>query len=546
MKYQTILTLKESEKATVELAAIEMFVGPVVVKRLRGGKPDIYRILSVQSNSHIPQVYAVEEQDGELLVAEEYIDGESLGELLQKKLVSDEQKLNYALQLCEAVGFLHALKPIVIHRDIKLSNILINGKNELKLIDFDASRQFKEATADSDTRLMGTVEYAPPEQFGYSQTDVRSDIYSMGVVFHKMCPLENKVLAKQWDKIAEKCTSFDPKNRYQNVTELKRELEKLAAWKRARRIKLVAWIGSIAVLLAVTALATVFWQKEKETADAGGITVTTAPTTAPTDVPTLAPSPAPTPTAVPTLTPTPEPTPTPVPTETPMPIPTVTPTPAGLDAEQERKIAEFVADLELQSYYVDTFYKELDTGSDFMQYSTFYEGEDVVFYSIQMWNLLTEETFMVPKDCFYSENCIVHIKNDYLKSLEAGCYRLDIRYEDKATGRRNSMETHLRIFEGSGVSEEAQLFDNNHLEFYYEYMDCVRTIVANDIVGSFADAGKNKLLENGRVLVFEREFLMQFITPGEHEILTLELKLEDGRTKIIQIEYIAGKPPYMK
>ena len=225
MKYQTILTIKESEKATVELAAVELFVGPVIVKRLKGGNPEIYRLLSEQSNSHIPQIYAVEEQENELLIAEEYVDGENLAEHLQKSLLSDEQKLNYALQLCEAVGFLHALNPSVIHRDIKPSNILINGKGELKLIDFDASRHYKEAPSSSDTRLLGTVEYAPPEQFGYSQTDVRSDIYSMGVVFHEMRPTENKKMAEQWEKIAEKCTSFDPKNRYQSVEELKRELE---------------------------------------------------------------------------------------------------------------------------------------------------------------------------------------------------------------------------------------------------------------------------------------------------------------------------------
>ena len=89
---------------------------------------------------------------------------------MQKNLLSDEQKLNYALQLCEAVGFLHAMKPSVIHRDIKPSNILINNKMELKLIDFDASRQYKDAPSSSDTRLLGTVEYAPPEQFGYAQS----------------------------------------------------------------------------------------------------------------------------------------------------------------------------------------------------------------------------------------------------------------------------------------------------------------------------------------------------------------------------------------
>ena len=184
MKYQTIVKLKESEKTTVELAAVDLFVGPVIVKRLSGGKPDVYRLLFMKNNCHIPRIYAIEEQEEELLIAEEYIDGENLEELLEKKPFSDEQKLNYALQLCEAVGFLHAMEPPVIHKDIKPSNILINKKEELKLIDFDASRFYKSDLNSGDTRLLGTVEYAPPEQYGYAQTDVRSDIYSMGVVFN--------------------------------------------------------------------------------------------------------------------------------------------------------------------------------------------------------------------------------------------------------------------------------------------------------------------------------------------------------------------------
>lgn len=132
MEYQTIVTIKKTEKSMVELAATELFSGPVIVKHLKGGNPKIYRLLSVQRNDHIPQIYAIEEQEKELLVVEEYIDGESLREHLQRGVLSDEEKIEYALQLCEAVGFLHTMKPSVIHRDIKPSNILITGKGVLK------------------------------------------------------------------------------------------------------------------------------------------------------------------------------------------------------------------------------------------------------------------------------------------------------------------------------------------------------------------------------------------------------------------------------
>ena len=328
MEYQTICKIKESEKATVELAAVELFVGPVIVKRLKGGKPEIYRLLAMQNNPHIPQIYAVEEKEDELLVAEEYVDGESLGEHLQNNLLSDEKKIELALQLCEAVGFLHALSPSIIHRDIKPSNILINGKGELKLIDFDASRQYKETPSSSDTRLLGTVEYAPPEQFGYSQTDVRSDIYSMGIVFHEMKLSENKKQTEKWEKIVEKCTSFDPKNRYQNVWELAEDIRKLQSRKSIRWIKSAIFCVVAAVMLFAIGFAGWYLGNSKVQETGGtGASLTEAPVS--TDAPTLTPTPEPTATATPmpepTATLTPEPTATA--TATPEPTATATPTP---------------------------------------------------------------------------------------------------------------------------------------------------------------------------------------------------------------------------
>lgn len=538
MKYQTIVTIKESEKATVELAAVELFVGPVIVKRLKGGNPEIYRLLSGQNNPHIPQIYAVEAQENELFIVEEYVDGESLSEHLHKNLLSDEQKINYALQLCEAVGFLHALNPSIIHRDIKPSNILINGKGMLKLIDFDASRHYKDAPSSSDTRLLGTLEYAPPEQFGYSQTDVRSDIYSMGVVFHEMRPTENKRLEEQWERIAEKCTSFDPKNRYQSVAELKRELEKLAVWKKNRKSKVVAWIGGLAVLLVVAVMAAVLWTKEKKTEDVGGVKLTTVPTSVPTDAPT----PEPTPTV--TLSPTPTNMPTSGAMPTPTRIVTVTASNGNIEDSFISTGSDIADELLKQRFYIDTFYKELDTGADFMQYSTLYEGKEVSFTKIRVENLETGEQFFIPEDFFYNENNVVHIKRSYMMEWAEACYRLDIEYEDGGTGRRGSMGTHLMVYEGGKAEENAQFFDNNYLEYYYEYDACVHTILANDTVGRFKDTGEYKLLENGRVIEFDEEFLKQHIVLGGSGEFFLDLELEDGRRQRLTIRYLPGKPSY--
>ena len=214
MEYKPILTIAESEKSTIVLARMQGHSGPVVIKKLLDSSPEIYRQLQNIKNPHLPQIFEVEVSGKELLIAEEYLDGVTLEEYLQQGQDSDESKLQIALQLCEAVGFLHALEPPVIHRDIKPANIMITGNRMVKLIDFDASRQYKEMYTGSDTRLLGTMEYAPPEQFGFSQTDMRSDIFSIGVVFHEMELKSSRKLENEWEKIVKKCTNFDPKHRY--------------------------------------------------------------------------------------------------------------------------------------------------------------------------------------------------------------------------------------------------------------------------------------------------------------------------------------------
>lgn len=537
MEYQTICKIKESEKATVELAAVELFVGPVIVKRLKGGKPEIYRLLAMQNNPYIPQIYAVEEIEEGLLVAEEYVDGECLSEHLQKNLLSDEQKIYLALQLCEAVGFLHALKPAVIHRDIKPSNILITGKGELKLIDFDASRRYNEAPSSSDTRLMGTVEYAPPEQFGYSQTDMRSDIYSMGVVFHEMRPTEQKKLEELWEKIAEKCTSFDPKNRYQSVAELKRELEKLVEWKKRRKKRWLALFAGVIVAIAVGILGITSWSKQRQTEQADG----TIPTGAPTEAALPTSESTPTNTPSPTATSTPSATATSAPSAMPTKMPEDTKTSA-----KDESVEAVLADLKTRGAYIDTFYKGLDTFADYMQYADMYEGNDVCFTRVKGWNLVEDISFSVPQEYFYSENNVLHIKKEYLCKLETGIYQLEIYFKDRATGRNGNVGTHLQIFDGADVAGNANLFDNNYLSFYYEYLDCVHTILSNDIVGAFKDTGTYHVLENGRVIEFDKEFLFQNIEPGTDGILRFVLELEDGRKEQMELEYITGKPPYAK
>jgi hypothetical protein len=294
------------------------------------------------------------------------------------------------------------------------------------------------------------------------------------------------------------------------------------------------------------------WPREDENVNVGGVKLTTVPTSVPTDAPTLTPTNIPTETSTPEPTPTPEatatPSPMPTPTSTAMPTPThiatVTTSSGNIENSFISTGSEIADELLKQRFYIDTFYKGLDTGADFMQYSTLYEGKEVSFTKIRVENLETGEQFSIPEDLFYNENNVVYIKRSYMLEWAESCYRLNIEYEDRANGRRGSMETHLMVYEGDKVAENAQLFDNNYLEYYYEYDACVHTILANDIVGRFKDTGEYRLLENGRVIEFDVEFLKQHVVLGGSGEFFLTLELEDGRRQRLTIRYLSGKPSY--
>ena len=159
------------------------------------------------------------EQDGKLLVLEEYIQGDSLDDLLRYSLLDARQTKDIALQLCEALWVLHRLG--AVHRDVKPENILMRGSDAV-LIDFDASR-IQKADRRTDTTVLGTTGYAAPEQYGMSQTDARTDIYALGVVINVMLTGEHpsRRLAKgHMGRVVRRCTMMSPDQRYRDIPHL--------------------------------------------------------------------------------------------------------------------------------------------------------------------------------------------------------------------------------------------------------------------------------------------------------------------------------------
>ncbi len=543
--YQTITTIKESEKSSVILASMDEQEVPVVVKRMQNANPEVYRILSQVDNVHIPRIYALEQQEDILVVAEEYVDGESLAEYLQKDMFSDEQKINYALQLCETVGFLHTLKPSLIHRDIKPSNILINGKGELKLIDFDASRQYKDVLRNSDTRLLGTVEYAPPEQFGYSQTDVRSDIYSMGVVFHEMRPTEDKKIAEQWEKIAEKCTSFDPKNRYQSVAELVKEIQKLKN-RKLKRKRAALLSGAIAMTACVVAtLALGMWQRQSRETEGDKLELTSFPS------PTVTVSPIPTLSLTVTLSPTP--TSSPTPTASPKPSVTATVTPVPTMTEKMRMLAGNLITPSEISASPYNYYKGEAENVDLI-YTIDVIGVDITILGGMCYRYETKEYIYIPSEMLDGGTTYYRVADEFILGLEPGLYHFYIARETETghigySGR--SAEIHP---DNVSAPKTGELLIETSGAFYSEYQRDVDFVVWCDVTSRISGVYRNsgaseweqlnsswyEIIMDGKVLLIKKEYLTQHL---EEDTLTFTVVFDDGRSEEVEVQIVQGLHP---
>ena len=168
----------------------------------------------------------------------EYVDGEVLS---NKNTPPDVYRLFN--ELCNAVSALHSVG--VIHRDIKPSNIMLTSDGHIKLIDFDAAR-IKKIGQDKDTAFIGTDGFAPPEQYGFEQTDERSDIYALGVTMKLI--LNDNFEKSPYRPVIEKCIKFSPDQRYSSVLKLKKAL---ALCKNRKNIIFSA-IAASAVILAIS------------------------------------------------------------------------------------------------------------------------------------------------------------------------------------------------------------------------------------------------------------------------------------------------------
>ena len=225
------------------LEEVENKKGIFLVRHIETGQIYVEKVLTQYDKSiydwlrqsklpYIPQIYECMEDDGTLYLIEEYIQGITLETYIEQFGCLDLDAAGRVIEyLCRTLEKLHEHVPPVVHRDIKPTNVMLQGDFKkgqgivsVYLIDFNTARVF-DTERNRDTELIGTRGFAAPEQYGFSQSDARTDIYGLGVLLNYM--LCGKLIQDgiyedhpEVSQVIRKATQIDPEKRYQTAGEL--------------------------------------------------------------------------------------------------------------------------------------------------------------------------------------------------------------------------------------------------------------------------------------------------------------------------------------
>jgi len=284
-KYEVLKQIGKGGMSVVYLAMDKRLNKQWAVKEIKktsNGKNDEVVINSLLAEANLmkrldhpslPRIVDIIDNNQTIYVVMDYIEGESLDKILNEFGAQPQEiVVDWAKQLCDALRYLHSQNPAIIYRDMKPANVMLKPEGNIKVIDFGIAREYKEQNL-ADTTVLGTKGYAPPEQHGSRQTDVRSDIYAFGMTMHHLLtgvdprPADYMyVPIRQWnpeldeglEALINKCTKLEPEDRYQNCNELMYALEHYGeegtAEKKRKTRKLNRFIisASLAVVMAIT------------------------------------------------------------------------------------------------------------------------------------------------------------------------------------------------------------------------------------------------------------------------------------------------------
>ncbi len=258
-RYEIIRSIGEGGMANVYLGYDTILDRKVAVKVLRGdlaGDEKFVRrfqreALSASSLSHpnIVEMYDVGEDNGIYYIVMEYIEGETLKQLLKRRgKLTLSEALDIMLQLTDGMASAH--DAYIIHRDLKPQNIMIKDDGQIKITDFGIAMALNSTQLTQTNSVMGSVHYLPPEQASGKGSTIRSDIYSMGIIFYELLTGElpfrgdnaveialkqmkepipdvrefNKEIPTSVYNVIKRATAKNPKNRYTDAREMHDDL----------------------------------------------------------------------------------------------------------------------------------------------------------------------------------------------------------------------------------------------------------------------------------------------------------------------------------
>lgn len=258
-RYEIIRAIGEGGMANVYLGYDTILDRNVAIKILRGDLSNDEKFvrrfqreaLSASSLAHpnIVEMYDVGEDNGLYYIVMEYIDGKTIKQLLKKRgSLTLSEAIDIMLQLTD--GMAHAHDSYIIHRDLKPQNIMIKDDGQIKITDFGIAMALNSTQLTQTNSVMGSVHYLPPEQASGKGSTIKSDIYSMGIIFYELLsgslpfkgdnaveialkhmrdPLpslreDNPAIPQSIENIILKSTAKNPKNRYDDVRSMHEDL----------------------------------------------------------------------------------------------------------------------------------------------------------------------------------------------------------------------------------------------------------------------------------------------------------------------------------